>query len=629
MLRLLLPVLVLLGVVGVTVVADRPMPRADFTFINRGDVTTLDLAVMSWQQDFRIARFLFEGLTKNDIFTDDYEVKPAAAERWDVSPDGLVYTFHLREGARWSNGEPLLASDFAYAWRRLLLPDNAGDYAKLVTVIKGAGDFYAWRTRALSDFAKATDVPDRAEAGQALWRETLARFDRTVGITAVDDRTLRVELERPTPYFLDLTSFAAFYPTYRPLVEAYESIDPRTARVRTKPDWTKPPKLVCNGPFVLSVWRFKRDMRFEQNPHYWNRESLAVRTIAIPSVQDGNAQVMAFRTGAVDWVSDVTPGYRADILAAKRAFYREHQVEYDRLVALGLDAQDIDRALPSDPRKNIHAFPAFGTYFYNFNCLPRLPDGRDNPMADRRVRRALAMAIDKDSLVRNVRRGGEPVARTLIPPNSIAGYTSPKGLGYDPAAARALLAEAGYPGGKGLGPVEILFNKDGGHDLIAQAIARDWTENLGVAVLLSMKEVKVFRDDLKNANFMTSRASWFGDYGDPTTFLNLNETDDGNNDRKYSSPVFDALLQKAREEPDATKRLAVLTEAERLIVEEDLPLVPLFTYEQVYLFDADKLSGISPHPRQEQNMYLMDILGDGRGPDVPRSMRRRSAVAAE
>lgn len=623
--RLLLPLFALLGLLVAMLALDRPAPRADFAFINRGDVSTLDLATMSWMQDLRVARIVYEGLTKNDIFTDNYEIKPGVAERWEVSPDQRTYTFYLRENARWSNGSPVTAQDFVFSWRRALLPDVAGDYIKLFALIEGGKAFIDWRTAELGAFAARTDLTttrERQAAADELWQRTQAKFEELVGVRAIDSRTLRVTLERPTPFFLDLTSFAVFYPTYPPLVQAHTRIDPTTGAVKTRPEWTKPDVLVTNGPFRLVTWRFKRDMRFEQNPYYWDRASLNVRTIAIPSIQDGNAQVMAFLTGAVDWVSDVTPPYRAEMLRGKQEFYREHWDEYQSLLAQGLDSVEIDRRLPPDPRNRISAFPAFGTYWYNFNCLPRLRDGRVNPFADARVRRAFAMALDKRGIVENVRRTGEPVADTIIPRGALAGYASPKGLGYDPEAARALLAEAGYPDGKGLPVIEILFNKEGGHDLIAQAVAKDWERNLGVSVLLQMKEIKVFREDLKQANYMVSRAGWFGDYGDPTTFLDLSETGNGNNDRKYSNPRFDAMLKQAREEADPAKRLAILSEAERLLVEEDFPKVPIFHYVQIYLFDPHKLTGISSHPRQEQNMYKVDVLGDGIGAETPQVMRR-------
>lgn len=687
MYKLLLPFLVLILTIGAVVVSDRPMPRGDFVYLNRNDVSTLDVSTMSWMQDMRSARLLFEGLVRNDIWTHDFDIRPAVAERWEVSPDGTVYTFHLRRDAKWSNGAPVTAHDFIFSWRRSLLPDSAADYFKLFTAIRGAQDFYDWRAGALATFTRlssdalgapasperwrqleraldealaqaqkeastqdpdtkpvkpvdlgflkntwtrtAATLPSRQDLADALWNATRERFTSMVGLEAPDNQTLRVTLERPLPYFMDLAAFPTFSPVYPPLLREHTSVSAVDGQLKVEPGWTKPGRLISNGPFMLTVWRFKRDMRYERNPHYWDPASVHVDSIVIPSIQDDNGQTLAFRTGTVDWVSDVTSSYRADMLAEKREFYSEHQAEYDRLVAEGWDPIEIDRRLPPDPRNRIHVFPAFGTYFYNFNCKPKLADGRENPFHDPRVRRAFALTIDKDTITRDVRRTGEPVARTLIPPGSIGGYEGPKGLGFDPVEARRLMAEAGYPNGKGFITVEILFNKDAGHDLIAQVIARNWQEYLGVSVILQQKELKVFRDDLKNANFMVARAAWFGDYGDPTTFLDLNRTGDGNNDRKYASPRFDALLDRAAQISTPAERKRVLAEAERILMEEDLPLVPIFHYVNIYLFDPHRTSGISSHPRSEQLLGFIDMLGDGKGADAPLVNQPRRGSPAE
>ncbi|MCC6661136.1 MAG: peptide ABC transporter substrate-binding protein [Phycisphaerales bacterium] len=619
--RLILPFLLLAAVVGATLLSDRPAPRADFTFINRGDVTTLDVQRMSWMQDLRVCRFVFEGLCRLDVFDWDYPPVPGVAERWEVSGDKRTYTFHLRAGARWSNGEPVTSEDFLFSWRRAMLPDVASDYISLFQLIEGAAEFYDWRTRALADFKPGDDAT-------ALWKETEEQFRRLVRLDAPDDRTLRVTLLNPTPYFLDLCAFPTFSPVYPPLVRQYDVIDPATARIKTLQGWTKPPLLVSNGPFRITRWRFKRDMRFEPNPFYWDRSRLNIDSVAVVSNEDPNAQVLAFTGGGVDWVSDVTVDYKADMLAQKKQFYAEHKAEYDRLRALGLDQFEIDRRLPADPRACIHPVPAFGTYFYNFNCLPKLADGRANPFADARVRRAFAMAVDKHLLVDEVRRSGEPVATTMVPPHSIAGYESPVGLPYDPAAARALLIEAGYQTTASFPTVELLFNKDGGHDLTAAAVAKMWERNLGVHVTLAQKEIKVFRDDLKKQNYMISRAGWYGDYGDPTTFLDLSRTGDGNNDRKYSCPEYDDLLREASHEPDPKRRMQLLHDAERIITERDLPMLPLYHYITFYLFDPHKVSGINPHPRTTQMMDLVDILGDGKGAERALAMPARPVPGA-
>jgi oligopeptide transport system substrate-binding protein len=615
--KLLLPFLLLVGLLGLAIAGDRPSPRADFVFLNRGDVSTLDIQRMSWMQDLRVAAILFEGLVTNDVFSREYRKRPGVAERWEVSPDFRTYTFHLRADARWSNGQPVTVEDFRFAWRRAILPDTVGDYVTMFKLIEGAAEFYAWRQQALERFAQEHAPPDRPAAARALWAQTLAKFDELVRIDAAGERTLVVRLVRPVPYFLDLVAFEVFMPVYAPMVAQYQHLDEETGRLVLESDWTRPPLLVSNGPFTLTRWRFKRDMRLEANPHYWNRAAVRLGSIEIPTIDDPNASVLAFRTGAVDWLSDVVPDYRGDLIEAKQAFYREHQAEYDRLKAQGLDPVAIDRRLPPDPRKNIHVFPGFSCYFYSFNCLPTLANGTPNPFHDARVRKAFALALDKQTIAQDIRRLGESPSSTLIPPDTLPGYRSPAGLPYDPAAARALLAEAGYPEGRGLPVISILFNKEGGHDLIAQAAAKSWQTNLGVRIALDLKEIKVFRNELKNQNYMIARGGWFGDYGDPTTFLDLSRTGDGNNDRAFSHPRFDQLLAQADAETDPQRRLDILSEAERFLVEDQLPILPIFRQSVVYMFDPHRLSGVSPHPRLKQRLGFADILTDARGPHEP------------
>lgn len=635
MVRVLVPILLLMLALGLALAGDRPAPRADFRFINKGDVATLDLQRMSWIQDLRVGRLVFEGLVQQNTFDPDYTIIPAAAESWTVSPDGLHYTFRLHDNLKWSNGEPLRASDFRFAWRRLLLPDTGADYMRQLQLIKGGEDFSRWRLESLKLAARG-----EGPTGAELWALTLAKFDQLVHARAPDDRTLLVTLEHPAPYFLDLLAMPPFFPVYPPLVSQYERVDPATGRLIIESGWTKPGRIVSNGPFILSTWRFKRDMRLEANPHHRLFDSLAIRSISIPTVDDANAMVLAYRSGAADWVTDVVAPYRGDMYQQKLDFIREHQAEYDALKSQGLDEIEIARRLPDDPRNHLHILPVFGTQFYNFNCSPRLADGRPNPLADKRVRRALSLVIDKAAIARDVRRVGEPVARVLIPPDSLAGYTAPAGLRCISdcstpaerealiAEAKQLLADAGFPDPSKMPAISILFNKDGGHDLVAQAIASDWQRHLGVPVTLDMTEIKIFREHLKNKNYMVSRAGWYGDYGDPTTFLDINRIGDENNDRNFQSPAYDDILRRATSEPDPAARLALLRQAETMLVEDELPFVPLFHYCNIFLFNAHKVSGINAHPRQTQNVYLVDILGDGKGPDIPRSTPPRVAHTA-
>ena len=607
MFRLLAAFLVIVLGIAATLALSSPAPRADFTIINGGDPTTLDPIAASWLRDIRLMRCLHEGLVRSDVTKDDLPIEPALAERWEVSPDGRTYTFHLRH-ATWSDGTPLRSTDFVYAWLRGTLPDSAADYTSFFFHIAGAKEFFDWRTAALAAFARQERAPGRAEA---LWQETKAAFRTMVAIGTPDDRTLTVRLVRPVPYFLDICTSVAFVPLCEPIVSRYEVVDPSSGRVKWDTGWTRAAPSI--GAMRLESWRFKREIRLSKNPAYWDASNVWINSMAILSIDDPVSQSMAFQTGAVDWVSDVVAPFRAEMVAAKNAFRAAHAPAVAALRERGMGPVAIDRALPPDPRKSTHVFPAFGTFFWNLNCSPRLPDGRVNPLADARVRRALAMAIDKRAVADGVRRLGESIAGSLVPPGSIRGYTAPAGLPRDPDAARRLLAEAGFPNGSNFPTIELLINKEQNTDLVAQAIAKDWQRELGITTAIAVKETKVFREQVKNANYITSSASWFGDYPDPTTFLDINRTDDGNNDRRYSSAAFDALLSKAEAEPNAAARAALLAQAERILVEQDLPMIPIFHYVNLNLFNPDRLEGISSNRRSEQQLFRVRPRGPEQG----------------
>jgi len=627
--RILAPLAVLVLVVVAAATAGRAGPRAEVVILDGGDVNTLDPHRMSWLHDLRLAGALWEGLVRANPDDPAFAPEPAAAESWTVSEDGRRYTFTLRPGLRWSNGEPLTAEDFRRTWLRAILPETGGDYLSLFGLIRGVREFLAWREARVEAFLR--EAPDEADARQtaaeSLWAETVDAYGRMVGARAEDDRTLVVELARPAPYFLEVLAYEVAVPLYMPVVERFQRVDGRTGRLRVESGWTKPGLLVSNGPYRLEAWLFKREMRLARNERYWNAVKVAVGSIALPSIADPAAVLVAGMTGSADWVTSVNADARRDLVSAKRAFLKEHESEVESMRARGMGPLAIDRSLPADPRNRVHVFPAFGTFFLNLNCSASLADGRKNPLADARVRRALALAVDKDA-VAALRGIGEPVARSLVPPGSLAGYEPPEAPGRDVDAARQALMDAGYLHGDQVPTLEVLFTKDGGHDQVMQAIARGWQRDLGIRIELRQKERKAFREDLKRGNYMISTANWFGDYGDPTTFLETSRSRDGNNDRRYAGAEFDALLDRAAEERDAAARLGLLREAEGILVTRDFPFIPVVHECTVTLFDAHRLEGITDHPRQKQQLgrlRLVEMEGVmGRGsPGAPGSRGAR------
>ncbi len=542
-------------------------PVADFSFISGSEHNTLDPQKMSWSHDVRVARLLYETLVTLDF--SDLSIDPGVAESWEVSEDGLTYTFRLREDAKWSNGKPVVASDFIAGWRRAMMPDEAADYAKLMFRIKGAKAFYDYRTQQLADYVRikqssaTTPTGTASEAARATYELAMDHFADTVGVSAPDDRTLVVELAGPCPYFLELVAFVTFAPIPEEVIDAHLKINDDTGMARVDPAyWTDPARLVGNGPYQLSQRAFRQYVFMTANPFYWDRAAMKNGSILELIISEPQTAMLAYQAGEADlWV----------------------QVPSGSSLAAELIRQD---------RPDLHREAMAGTYFYNFNCQPKLNDGRANPFVDPRVRRAFSMAIDRRAIVERVTRMNQPIALTYIPPGSITGYTPPAqdGVTFDPDQARKLLAEAGHPDGAGLDGLSILYNTNAGHENIAQAIKNMWEQHLNVSVSLEGVEVKVFSARLKNQDFIICRASWFGDYPDPTTFLDKMKTGDGNNDCGWSNPRFDALLERAETQSGA-ERMRTLEAAEAVLL-EDQPMALLFQYENLYLWDPAKVKGL-------------------------------------
>lgn len=582
------------------VMIDRPAPRADLTVIETSDVNTLDPQRMSHNHDFRVAYAIYEGLVRWDTLDEDFGLLPAAAERWDLSSDRTTYTFHLDRGARWSNGDPVRAADFVYSWKRAMLPDTAADYSKLFMLIRGGSRFFEFRSAQLAEYSRRSAERRTPDAAREMLGACDRAFEEMVGLSAPDESTLVVTLEKPVPYFLDLCAFATFLPVHPPTVERSLEIDPSTGMLRQLFGWTKPPRCVGNGPYVLRSWRFKRGLRLEASDTYRGPFAPRSRAIDIKVIENQNTSVLAFKSGAGDLHMNLEVEYIGDM-----------QAEVDR-----------------GERRDLHWFTTFGTYFWNFNCTPRLSDGRENPFADAQVRRAFARAVDKQALVEKVRRSREKVADVLVPPGSIPGFRSPAGLSFDVEAARRELESAGWidrdsdgvpdnASGEQFPLVEMLCTPVGPHRDLAQAMASMWEESLGVRCKIIIKETKVVRNTLDRRDYMIARGGWYGDYLDPLTFLDLHRSGDGNNDRGYSDPAYDAMLERAQAANDSAERTHILEQAERYTMEETLPVLPLYHYDQYYLFrPAGDPSGsgvrhISTHPRLVQYYFHLEREGGG------------------
>jgi oligopeptide transport system substrate-binding protein len=497
--------------------------RADLVILNGAEPESIDPAVITGQLDGRICYALFEGLLHFDRFG---KPQPGIAENWDLSSDGKTYTFHLRANARWSNGDPVTAKDFLLSWKRILLPETASEYAYLLYHVKNAQPY---NEGTLKDFG-------------------------SVGLTAIDDRTFRVELEAPVPYFLDLCSFATLLPVHLATVEKYGD------------EWIKPDKLVNNGPFLLKEWRLNYRIRLQKNPLYWDASHVALNTIdALPI--DNSITAYNFYASKV-----------ADLILDK-----------------GLTPPSLIPELKSRP--DFHAAPFLGNYFIRFNV-------KRKPLADVRVRQAFAMAIDRERIVQKITQAGEPPAYSFTPPGTASGYQPPKMFGRDVQKARRLLAEAGYPDGKGFPTVTYLYDSKKLNEDIAVEIQNMLSDALGVHIELQKQEWKVYLNSLSRLDYDFARSSWVGDYNDPNTFIDCFVSGGGNNRTGWSNKAYDDLVAAAAMEANSAKRSQIFQQAEEILLNQGTPICPLYYYVGIQIYDGQKFGGIEPnlldeHPFRE------------------------------
>jgi oligopeptide transport system substrate-binding protein len=505
----------------------RREPPADVTIINNAEPESLDPAIISGIPEFRIAIGLFEGLTRLDPKT--ARPIPGLAQSWDISPDGCIYTFHLRTNLVWSTGGPITADDVVYSWLRAASPATASDYAEEFFYLKNGEAFVTGR------------IKDPA----------------LVGIRAMDKRTVRVELNHPTAFFLDLCALPVM------------SVVPRQTIAKFGDRWLMARPLPSCGPFELAYWRPNDKVRLKKNSLYWDAANTQSQIIDILPVGSPDTALNLYERGQADLVLDRTlvPGELLDVLLK---------------------------------RPDFHSFDYLGTYFIRFNV-------RKKPFDDPRVRRALALAIDKERIVKKITRAGEKPAATLVPPGT-ANYTPPPGLGYDPALARKLLAEAGYPEGRGFPRFEYMFNAaSGGGDKIHEAIAIElqqmWRDNLGIQMDLRQVEWKVLLSSYSHLDYEMARSSWIGDYADANTFLDCFISDNGNNRTGWKNAQYDALINAANAQPDMKRRGQIFQQAETLLVRDEMPVIPIFYYIGLNYFDTNKIQGfyqniLDDHPLQ-------------------------------
>jgi oligopeptide transport system substrate-binding protein len=343
-----------------------------------------------------------------------------------------------------------------------------------------------------------------------------------VGVQARDDRTLVVTLRHPASYFLAITTFEVTYPQRQDVIEKFDT------------RWTEPANIVTNGPFRLASWKHEDEIELRANPGYF-RGKPAIERVTMYMVNEKTTAVTMFEQGNLDFIDD-------------------HSIP-------PLDKPRLSK-LPG-----YKLVPQLRGEYYSF-AVDRKPF--DNP----KLRKAFALAIDREVFPK-ILQGGQTPATSWIPPGMLA-HNPEIGLKFNPTEARRLLAEAGYPDGKGLPSIVLGYNTDEEKKLVAEAIQSMWQRHLGVVVRIENQEWKVFLKRLQNDPFPVFRAGWGADYPDPDNFMKLFTSNSGNNHGRWKNARFDQMLELAARELDAKKRSKIYDDAQKLLTEIDVAIVPLY-----------------------------------------------------
>jgi oligopeptide transport system substrate-binding protein len=451
-------------------------------------------------------------------------IQPGIAETWDLSDDGLTVTFHLRE-SNWSDGTPLTAHDFEYSWKRGMDPATNSEYAWIweYTNIVGA-------IEAVYDGGSLDDV----------------------GITAVDDYTLEVELMYPTPYFVSLMGFYHFMPVKQAAVEAVGGEEGL---------WAKDPDLaVCNGPFMLTSYTSGVGLTLEPNPEYWNAETVYLEQINGKFIDLETTAYVAYNAGELDVLPSVPTAMTAALIAEDPEFY---------------------------------VFPVLGTYYYNFNV-----GGADDIWDNLNLRKALTYAIDRTAITEALAAGQVPATGFVAPGfldengNDFAEESGDYGIPTDDskyAEAVTLFATAATEEGMTVTELQdylyemvILYNTSESHKLVAEMVQESWRTVLGIELNLQNQDWAVFQDTRENGNYDVARGGWLTDFMDPAGLLAIFTTDNAYNDPGYSNAAYDTLMADAQSTTDPATHFAKLYQAEAILM-EDLPILPVYYYADIYL----------------------------------------------
>ena len=462
------------------------------------------------------------------IIDENNEVQPGQAESYEVSDDGLTWTFHMRDGLKWSDGSDLTAADFEYSFKRLASPDTAAPYAETVV---GMIDGYQGAIGNPDEDGNTTTDPD---------------WDALNVHASEDGKTLTVQLSYPCSYFDKLASFVATSPVQQATVEANGDA------------WcTEPDTYVCNGPYMITEWTPSERIVLSKNPYYvggWDSSKIVSDTITLLLLEDSSASYAAYNSGEAQLVKDVP-------------------------------TDEIPSLTRAEDGGDFYLDEIMGTYYISLN-------DQEEPFTDVRVRKALSLAIDRDYVANTIMQGIYTPATALVGPGIVDenGYFMDNANGGEPyisddyaanlEEAKSLLAEAGYPDGEGFPTITYSANDAGYHVPVAEYVQQAWGD-LGITVNIDKVEWSSFIPMRRAGDYDISRNGWSMDYNDPSNMLELFTTNNGNNDGKYANPEFDQVIEDSRV-ADKTTHFEKLHEAEDILM-NDAACIPVAYYNDFWL----------------------------------------------
>lgn len=476
------------------------------TINNASEPETLDPQLANGVQEANIIRQFSEGLVSTD---NDGNIIAGMASEW-TTEDNKVWIFKLRD-ASWSNGDPVTAHDFVYTFRRLADPKTGSYYASYLDDAKVAN------AQAVIDGKLSTDK---------------------LGIEAVDDKTLKITLSEPIPYFPDMLIHSSVQPVHPATVDEHQE------------KWTDPKNIVVNGPYKPTQWHVNEKIVLERNPYYYNNDNTKLDTLVILPISSATTDVMRYQAGEVDITASELP---------------PEQFE----------------ALKKELGDELKTAPTLCTYYYDLNHSKA-------PFNDAKVRQALSLTLDREAIAEKVMGQGQIVAYQFTP-SAIKGGVSytPTWKAWDKAkrteAAKKLLTEAGYSQSNPL-KFDLLYDTNESHKKIAVAATSLWKEALGfVDINLVNQEWKTYLDSRRNGDFQMVRARWCGDYNEASTFLNLMKSNNTNNWSRFSNSAYDETLASTLSATISDGERVKLYEKAEQILDEQHAHIDIFYYANVRL----------------------------------------------